>query len=64
MLQDVLIHASLAVTVQEPHVVQERALEEFLFRDQVKGPSLLGGKCPADRQLALDDRPSEATGGL
>ena len=37
-------------------------MKEFLFRDQVEGPSFLGRKCPADRQLPLDDRASNAAG--
>ena len=64
MLKDARLQAALAVTVQQTHVVQERAWEEFLFRDQVEGPSFLGRKCPADHQLALDDRPSNTVGGF
>lgn len=64
LFQDILVHPSLAVTVQETHVVQERSQEELSFRDQMEGPSLLGRKCPADPQLALDDRPSNTAGGF
>jgi hypothetical protein len=62
LFQDVLVHPPLPVTVQEAHVVQERALVEFLFCDQVEGPSFLSRKCPADRQLPLNDRPSNTAG--
>jgi hypothetical protein len=64
VFQDIRVHPSLAVTVQQTHVVQERSLVEFLFRDQVEGPSLLSRKRPADCQLALDDRPSNTVGGF
>ncbi len=62
LFQETFVHTPLAVAVQEADVFQERTLEEFLLCDQVEGPSLLGCKGPADRQLALDDRPSNAAG--
>ena len=58
------IQAAPTVTVQEPHVIEERVFEEFLFSDQVESPTLLGRKRPADRQLSLDDRPSNPAGGF
>ena len=64
LLQEALVHASPAITVQKTYVVQERALEESSFGDEVKGPSLMSREGPADRQFALDDRPSHAAGGL
>jgi len=59
-LQEVLVQVSLAVAVQEPDIVEKRPLEEFLLRDKVEGPSLLGGEQTAHRQLALDDGPIES----
>lgn len=64
LLQDACLHASLAVTVQQPDVVQQRPAKEFLFGYQVEGPALLSGKQSAHRQLALDDGPIEAPGKL
>ena len=62
LLQETLVHTPLAIAVQEADVFQERTLKEFLLCDQMEGPFLLGRKGPANRQLALDDRPSNAAG--
>jgi len=59
-LQEVLVQVSLAVAVQEPDIVEKRPWEEFLLGDEVEGPSLLGGKQSAHRQLALGDGPIES----
>ena len=42
----------------------EDSVKAVLVSDQVEGPSFLGRTRPADRQLALDDRPGELGGGL
>jgi len=62
--QNACLHASFAVTVQQPDVVQQRPAKQFLFGHQVEGPALLLGEQSAHRQLALDDGPIEAAAEL
>lgn len=58
------IQASSPITVHQADIFHKRAVEKFLFGDHMECPAFLRRKCPADRQLALNDRPSHATGGF
>jgi hypothetical protein len=64
LFQDTWVHAAQAITVHQSHVLKERSCKEFPLRHNMESPAAAGRKCPADRQLALDDRPGELGGGL
>jgi hypothetical protein len=62
--KSVFIQAPSPITVHQADILHERAVEKFLLGDHMECPALRGREGPADRQLALDDRPSRATRGF